>query len=157
MNRFFSAMAQYSSTDWWRYAGFLLLNVAMATGGTYYITRNLPPVRDDSLRMFVLPMGIISLLLFTGLYPILRYLRPGVPRFLALYGAFNFALVALAIYFVTAQRSVVPIGELIARIASFVLLIVSFGHLYGFVPLLGIAAINRLFSRLLFPHPIAVG
>lgn len=152
----FSEMAHYRSADWWRYAGFVLLNVAMATGGTYYIIQSMPPLRGE-IPHFVPPMGMISFLLFACLYPFLRRMSPGLPRFLTLYGAFNAALVGLSLYFVVAglllgSVSLMPIDEFLRHIGTTFLLVVGCGHMYGFVFLLGIAAVNRLVSRLFFPR-----
>lgn len=155
MKKIFSEMARYTGADRWRYAGFVLLNVAMATVGTYFIIESQPPLRGESLQSFVLPMGVISALVFTLLYPLLRRLTPGIPRFLALYGAFIIALVALTLYSGVLSLSRMPPGEFIAEMGRLLILVIAFGHVLGFVPLLGIAAINRIFSGLFFPrlHP----
>jgi|GEM_PF-3647050 magnesium-transporting ATPase (P-type) len=150
-------LARFTWQDWLRYIGFVLLNAGVATYGTYTITQYVKAISDEGMGLIVLPMAFISLLVFAILYPVLRGVRPGLARLNALYLAFVGALFTLAIVsavpMLLTQSSYMPLPQLVQQFGVWVLLIVCCGHLYGWLPLLGIAAMNKMLSPVFFPRP----
>jgi hypothetical protein len=155
-----SIFSDFTQRDWYRYAGFLVLNIGMTLYGSYSIITYLYRLVDNGFVLFFVPMIFISTVSFGVLYPILRRLRPGIRRFLALYVAFVVALMVLGItaailsailYAIQYQDFLITLGAL-RNYSQFILLVLGGGHLYGFPALLIIAAVNKLFSPVFFPR-----
>jgi hypothetical protein len=136
-----------------RYAGFVALNAALASGAAYYFWRHLPPVRDEAPTFLFVPISVLSLFALVGLYPVLSRLPRGVPRFLALYGAFAAVLAGYGLYLGFGMGMGTRPPDAPAFVPAFLLLALGAGHLYGLPLLLLLAAVNRLFSPVFFPKP----
>ncbi|MDX1932356.1 MAG: hypothetical protein SFU56_07110 [Capsulimonadales bacterium] len=141
----------------WRYTGFVLMNVGITVYGTDAIVRYVRAISHEGFTLFVLPMAVISGIVFSGLYPILRRLSPGLPRFAALYVGFLAALLALTAFFLVLQLvqnpgSLADPAQFFQSLGLGAMLIVGCGHLYGFPYVLGIAAVNKVLSPVFFPR-----
>jgi hypothetical protein len=136
-----------------RYAGFVALNAALAGGASYYVWRSLPPLRVEPATLLFVPVTVLSFLALVGLYPVLVRLPRGIPRALALYGAFAAVLVGYGLYLAFGLGMVSRPPGTPLFVPAFLLLAVGAGHLYGFPLLLGLAVVNRLLSPVFFPRP----
>ncbi len=135
-----------------RHLGFVTLNTGITLGGAYAIVQFVRAITEDGMQFFVQPLSVIAPCVFLLLYPILRRLPSGRPRFLALYGAFAATLFTLGLYsgILLSKSSSNPLTT--GQYLQWMVLIVIAGHVYGSVWLVVIAAVNKLCSPLLFPR-----
>lgn len=136
-----------------RYAGFVALNTAMVLGVCLWVRASNPPLRADPLSAAVIPYTVASGLVFVALYPILWRQRPGLGRAVTFYLGFLAMLVSIPtvglILTLARQAQILDLEGLVRGFA----LMIAFGHIFGFVPLIGMAVVNKLVGSIFFPRP----
>lgn len=141
-----------------RLVAFAAINAGIVGVASWALCRALPPLRDEPATLVVVPMLLITGLGSVLLHRVVRRLRNRAARALALWVAFEAALVVFGVYLSISDGGGSPAqwARLHTRWTDYVDLIPAalfFGHFLGAPVLLLVGAADMLLSRWLTPRP----
>ena len=124
-----------------RWLGFVVLTTSIVTAYCTLAGCALPPLRNESASLLVLPMAVISGAVASAFYPALAHRETRSSRVIVMYGAFVLALVVYGVYL----WMVIPGGTITLIVTALVL-----GHLYGVPAFLLVVLASSIMGRVLF-------